>query len=117
MEKMIDILYGILGASWDLYLDVAIFMLFGFLIAGLLYVFFNADQIKRHLGTGKIRPVFLSALFGIPLPLCSCPQPAGFHGSARTESRIAAVYPCRPRTQPRVQLCPRSPIYCVQQCL
>ena len=72
MEKTIEIIYGILAASWDLYLDVAIFMLFGFFIAGLLYMFFKADQIKRHLGTGKIRPVFLSALFGIPLPLCSC---------------------------------------------
>ncbi len=72
MEKILDMMYDILATSWDLYLDVAIFMLFGFLIAGLLYVFFKADQIKRHLGTGKIRPVFLSALFGIPLPLCSC---------------------------------------------
>lgn len=72
MEKTIDTIYGILAASWDLYLDVAIFMLFGFFIAGLLYLFFKADQIKRHLGTGKIKPVFLSAFFGIPLPLCSC---------------------------------------------
>lgn len=72
MEKLFGIIYDILAASWDLYLDVAIFMLFGFFIAGLLYVFFKADQIKRHLGTGKIRPVFLSAIFGIPLPLCSC---------------------------------------------
>ena len=72
MEKIFNITYAILAASWDLYLDVAIFMLFGFLVAGLLYVFFKADQIKRHLGTGKIKPVFLSALFGIPLPLCSC---------------------------------------------
>ncbi|HKJ99435.1 MAG TPA: SO_0444 family Cu/Zn efflux transporter [Desulfotignum sp.] len=72
MENTFGIIYDILGASWVLYLDVAIFMLFGFLIAGLLYVFFNADQVKRHLGTGKIRPVFLSSLFGIPLPLCSC---------------------------------------------
>ncbi len=72
MEKTVDIVYDILAVSWDLYLDVAIFMLFGFFIAGLLYVFFKADQIKRHLGTGKIRPVFLSAVFGIPLPLCSC---------------------------------------------
>jgi uncharacterized protein len=72
MEKTFGIMYNILAASWDLYLDVAIFMLFGFLVAGLLYVFFKTDQIKRHLGTGKIKPVFLSALFGIPLPLCSC---------------------------------------------
>ena len=34
--------------------------------------FFKADKIKQYLGTGKVRPVILSALFGIPIPLCSC---------------------------------------------
>ncbi|MCG8689007.1 MAG: permease [Desulfobacterales bacterium] len=62
----------ILKESWHLYLDVSIYMLFGFFIAGLLYVFFKADKIKQYLGKGKVKPVFLSALFGIPLPLCSC---------------------------------------------
>lgn len=66
------IVFEILKASWNLYLDVAIYMLFGFLIAGILYVFFKADKIKQYLGRGKIKPVFLSALFGIPIPLCSC---------------------------------------------
>ncbi|MCG8531340.1 MAG: permease, partial [Desulfovibrionales bacterium] len=47
-------------------------MLFGFLVAGILYVFFKPDHIKKYLGTGKIKPVLLSTLFGIPIPLCSC---------------------------------------------
>ncbi len=66
------IIYEILKESWHIYLDVAIYMLFGFFVAGILYVFFKADKIKQYLGTGKIRPVILSALFGIPIPLCSC---------------------------------------------
>ena len=65
-------LYNILKSSWHLYLDVAIYMLFGFFVAGILYVFFKTDKIKQYLGRGRIRPVFLSALFGIPIPLCSC---------------------------------------------
>jgi len=64
--------YEILRESWHLYLDVAIYMLFGFFVAGLLYVFFKAEKIKQYLGTGKVKPVILSTLFGIPLPLCSC---------------------------------------------
>lgn len=63
------IIYQILQESWHIYLDVAIYMLFGFFIAGVLYVFFKADKIKQYLGTGKVRPVFLAALFGIPIPL------------------------------------------------
>jgi uncharacterized membrane protein YraQ (UPF0718 family) len=66
------IINKILIESWNIYLDVAIYMLFGFFIAGILYVFFKADKIKKYLGTGKIKPVILSALFGIPIPLCSC---------------------------------------------
>ena len=65
-------IYEILIESWNIYLDVAIYMLFGFFVAGILYVFFKADKIKKYLGTGKIKPVILSALFGIPIPLCSC---------------------------------------------
>lgn len=59
----------ILEESWHIYLDVAFYMLFGFFIAGLLFIFFKADKIKKHLGTGRVKPVFLSALFGIPIPL------------------------------------------------
>ncbi|WDP90019.1 MAG: permease [Desulfobacter sp.] len=62
----------ILKASWYLYLDVAVYMLFGFFVAGILYVFFKADRIRYYLGKGKVKPVFFSALFGIPIPLCSC---------------------------------------------
>ena len=66
------VVLDILKASWYLYLDVAVYMLFGFFVAGLLHAFFKPDRIRHYLGTGKIRPVFLSALFGIPIPLCSC---------------------------------------------
>lgn len=59
----------ILKESWHIYLDVAFYMLFGFFIAGLLFIFFKADKIKEYLGRGRVKPVFLSALFGIPLPL------------------------------------------------
>ncbi len=72
LQYYMNILYKILMESWDIYLDVAIYMLFGFFVAGLLYVFFKPEKIKQYLGTGKIKPVILSALFGIPIPLCSC---------------------------------------------
>lgn len=64
-----EVLYNISKEAWHIYLDVSIFMLFGFLVAALLYIFFTPDLIKKYLGTGKIKPVFLSAVFGIPIPL------------------------------------------------
>ncbi len=69
---MMIIIYEILKESWSIYIDAAIYMLFGFFVAGVLHVFFKPDKIKQYLGTGKIKPVILSALFGIPIPLCSC---------------------------------------------
>ena len=68
MTTIKDIIFEI----WHVYLDVSVFMLFGFLMAALLYVFFKADRIKKYLGKGRVKPVLLSALFGIPIPLCSC---------------------------------------------
>ena len=63
------IFMDIIKEAWHVYLDVSLFMLFGFFVAAILYVFFTADKIKQYFGTGKIKPVFLSALIGIPIPL------------------------------------------------
>ncbi|RPH51522.1 MAG: permease [Desulfobacteraceae bacterium] len=63
---------NILTSSWNMYLDSSIYMLFGLFCAGLIYAYSKTDTIGRYLGKGKIRSVFLSALIGIPLPLCSC---------------------------------------------
>ncbi|WP_320044717.1 SO_0444 family Cu/Zn efflux transporter [uncultured Desulfobacter sp.] len=63
---------NIIFEIWHVYLDVSVFMLFGFLVAALLYVFFKTDRIKKYLGKGRVKPVLRAALFGIPIPLCSC---------------------------------------------
>ncbi len=35
-------------------------------------MFFSPEKVSRHLGRGKASSVVKAALFGIPLPLCSC---------------------------------------------
>ena len=55
-----------------MFLDSSIYMLFGLLCAGLIYAYSRTEVIGKYLGKGKVRPVFLSALIGIPIPLCSC---------------------------------------------
>ncbi len=52
--------------------EMAIYLVFGFLVAGVLHVFFPESIVKRHLGKGNLASVIKSTLFGIPLPLCSC---------------------------------------------
>jgi len=67
-----QMLLGILDAAWHMFQQSAVYMLFGFLIAGILYAFVKTEKISRYLGKGNVRSVVLAALVGIPLPLCSC---------------------------------------------
>ncbi len=50
----------------------SLYILIGFLVAGLLHEFLPTDTIARHLGGERPRSVILAALFGAPIPLCSC---------------------------------------------
>lgn len=62
----------ILRLTWDVTGQMAPYLLFGFLVAGLLSVWISPAWVERHLGSRGPRSVFLAALFGVPLPLCSC---------------------------------------------
>ncbi len=62
----------ILTAAWHLYHDAAIYMLMGFFVAAILHASIKSDRVIHYFGTGKFRPVFMAALLGIPIPLCSC---------------------------------------------
>ena len=48
------------------------YLLLGFLIAGLLHAFVPSSIYSRYLAGTGFRSVVTAALFGIPLPLCSC---------------------------------------------
>ena len=48
------------------------YLLLGFFIAGVLYAFVPSSIYSRYLSGTGLRPVATAALFGIPLPLCSC---------------------------------------------
>ncbi len=67
-----EFIVAIFSASWELLLEAAIYILFGIVIGGLLKVFLSPAYVARHLGQGRFSSVVKAALFGIPLPLCSC---------------------------------------------
>ena len=52
--------------------EMSPYILLGFLIAGLLHVFVRPEVMSRHLAGHGWKPVIKAAMFGIPLPLCSC---------------------------------------------
>lgn len=51
---------------------MAPYLLLGFFIAGLLHAFVPRGLYARYLSGSGFRSVALAALFGVPLPLCSC---------------------------------------------
>ncbi len=62
----------ILQAIWVILCEMAPYILLGFLIAGILEVWVDRQTMARHLSGRGWKPVVKAALFGIPLPLCSC---------------------------------------------
>lgn len=72
LELIFAAIKGVLWESLKTFNDSSLYLLFGFLVAGLLHVFFPEEGILRHLGGKGISPVLKASLFGVPLPLCSC---------------------------------------------
>ena len=57
---------------FDLVNKMSPYLLLGFFLAGLMHVFIPNTLYSKYLAGRNFRSVILSALFGIPLPLCSC---------------------------------------------
>jgi len=71
-RQEMNLLLNILLEAWHLLTESAVYVLFGLLVSGWLHVFLNPGTVARHLGQGRFRSVFKAALWGIPIPLCSC---------------------------------------------
>lgn len=52
--------------------EMSPYLLLGFFIAGLMHAFVPGQLYSKFLSGNNLRSVLYAALFGIPLPLCSC---------------------------------------------
>lgn len=57
---------------WRMTTEMAPYLLLGFLLAGLMHEYIPRKVYANYLGQSNFRSVLLAALFGVPLPLCSC---------------------------------------------
>ena len=67
-----DLFIGVLLESWDVLVESAPYVLFGFFAAGILKAYLPEHLVAKHLGENSTSSVLKASLFGIPLPLCSC---------------------------------------------
>lgn len=82
-------------------LEMAPYLMLGFLIAGILYGFFPKAKVQKYLGKNDIRSVINAALLGIPLPLCSCgviPTGVSFHQNGASKGAAVSFLISTPQT-------------------
>ncbi len=75
-----------------LVMEMAPYLLIGFLFAGILRVGFPRHRVQQFLGKKNFSSVFNAAMLGVPMPLCSCGVlPTGISFYRNGASRGATV--------------------------
>lgn len=90
-----------LSALADLTMEMAPYLLLGFLFAGILYVWFPKKKVYKYLGKPNSASVINAALIGIPLPLCSCgviPTGISFYNSGASKGSSVSFLVSTPQT-------------------
>jgi uncharacterized protein len=96
-----SIVLSILYESYFLLNQMAPYLLFGFLCAGILHVCIKQEAIVCHLGKNNFTSVIKASLFGIPLPLCSCgviPAALSLRREGESKSAVMAFLISTPTT-------------------
>ncbi|MGE4345373.1 MAG: SO_0444 family Cu/Zn efflux transporter [Geoalkalibacter sp.] len=96
-----EIVLGILMQCWEILVESAPYVLFGFFAAGVLKALLPEAAVARHLGKKNAASVFKASLFGIPLPLCSCgviPAAIGLRKQGASKGASAAFLVSVPET-------------------
>lgn len=86
---------------FDLSNEMAPYILFGLLFAGLLHELVPDTIVKDHLGDNSFLSVIKAAVFGIPLPVCSCgviPLAAGLKKSGASNGSVLSFLISTPIT-------------------
>jgi uncharacterized membrane protein YraQ (UPF0718 family)/copper chaperone CopZ len=94
-------LVAILREVWTLWLEMGIYLVFGFAIAGILSRILKTEFIARHLGTNSLGSIAKASLIGVPLPLCSCgvvPVALSLHKRGASRSATVAFLISTPET-------------------
>src|SRR4249920_1551310 len=98
---MIDFPLQVLWQTWNILKQASIFLLFGFLLAGVLAVLVPEKALSKLFRTGRIKSVLWASAIGAPLPLCSCgvvPAALGLRRQGATPGATAAFLIATPET-------------------
>ena len=69
---MSELLVKFVRETIQLFIDMSPFLILGFFFTGLLHIFISEKYIKKHFSSNGFSSIFKAAIFGVPLPVCSC---------------------------------------------
>ncbi|EQB39142.1 permease [Sulfurimonas hongkongensis] len=67
-----ELIIEFFSALYNLSNAMALYIIFGLAIAGIMHELVPETLVTKHLGSESIGSVIKSTIFGIPLPVCSC---------------------------------------------
>ena len=68
MDYVLNVLQAVVG----IVNEMSPYLLLGFLLAGIMHAFIPDGWFNKYLSGDTMRSVINAAIFGVPLPLCSC---------------------------------------------
>ena len=86
---------------WAVVLDTSFWLLVGLLAAGIIKTYIPEDAMRRWVGGKGLGAVSRAALFGAPLPLCSCgvlPAAIGLHRAGASKEATVSFLISTPET-------------------
>src|SRR5206468_11689679 len=86
---MISYLFGVPRQTWEILEEASVFLLFGFLLAGILGILVPGRLLTRLVGTGKIKSVLWGSVVGAPYPCAPAASCQPRSGCASRERRRA----------------------------
>ncbi len=98
---VLDFLVKFINEAVLLFFEMAPYIMLGIGIAGLLHVILSKNFVARHIGGNNIGSVFKAALFGVPLPLCSCgvvPTAVYLKNSGASKAAVTSFLISTPQT-------------------
>jgi hypothetical protein len=94
---MVELLLNI----WAVFLDTAFWLLLGLLAAGFIKSYISEDTMQRWAGGDGVASVVRAAMFGAPLPLCSCgvlPAAIGLYRAGASKEATVSFLISTPET-------------------
>jgi uncharacterized protein len=96
-----DFIVDFLTNFWHLVTMIGLYVCIGLVFVGIVHLYISEDWIKKYLGKKSRFGALKGALYGIPLPLCSCgviPLVASLRKKGASKSSVTSFFITTPMT-------------------